>query len=803
MRSRRLRRADLAIVLLLALGAAWPFLSRPGLPFETDAELHVFRLAELARLVSAGELYPRWAPNFYFGYGYPIFNYYAPLTYYLGLPFALVPALGAVMGIKFVFVFTYVVAATGLYGFVFDWWGRGAAMVAAASYLYAPYLHYVDPHARGDAAEFLSFGLFPLALWALSRLSQRPRRLSFTIAVLSTAAVILSHNLMALVFFALLALWLLWQAALAGRMNGRPFEGMGRIEWFRQRGWYLLLALGLGVLVAAFFWLPVALEQHAVNLITLIGDGSHFDYRNHFRSMTDLLGPTSWLDWGATEPEFTLNLGPAQWLLGLLGVAGIVTGYARARRQALFFALSAFVLLFLMSTASTFVWQTVPLMPYLQFPWRLLGPAAAMLAIVGGVGVQALSTLLGKLAARPDDGSSAETARRARIAALATRWVAPLALLIILLQSLPTGMPPPWPGAAWDTSAAVVTAIERQGRWLGTTSTADFVPRTVEVLPRPQREMVEQLLAGQTPDRVNRATMPEGATVQQEAIRPLHLRYQISSDEPFLLRLFLFDFPGWEARVNGEKVQTSLGRPEGFLVAPLPAGDHVVDVQFQDTAARKLAWLATIAGVIGTVIAAASLAAQRRVREVPRRESTSAPVAVSARGTLPLLLVGAVFVGVYALAHWQSLFHFRSQGWTAIPAQVDMVADLGGQLSLIGFDAPSVVRRGDDLEVTLYWKAQTEMDINFQVFVHLLDSAGAPASQSDKLNPGNFPTRRWPTDKYVRDSHRLPIPDTLAPGRYLLSTGMWVQAEGWRLPLLDSAGEQVGDSISLLEIEVR
>ena len=50
-----------------------------------------FRLAELSYLLRGGEFYPRWAPNFYHGYGYPIFNYYAPLTYYLGSLIELLP----------------------------------------------------------------------------------------------------------------------------------------------------------------------------------------------------------------------------------------------------------------------------------------------------------------------------------------------------------------------------------------------------------------------------------------------------------------------------------------------------------------------------------------------------------------------------------------------------------------------------------------------------------------------------------------------------------------------------------------
>jgi hypothetical protein len=95
------------------------------------------------------------------------------------------------------------------------------------------------------------------------------------------------------------------------------------------------------------------------------------------------------------------------------------------------------------------------------------------------------------------------------------------------------------------------------------------------------------------------------------------------------------------------------------------------------------------------------------------------------------------------------------------------------------------------------------MDFNFQAFAHLLQPGGAPAAQSDKLNPGGFPTRMWPPDKYVRDVHRLRLPDDLAPGTYRLSTGMWVQSEGWRLPLLDEDEQQVGDNFVFARLQVR
>lgn len=806
-----LRRPDvgylLALLLLVTL-AAWPFLSRSGLPRETDAELHVFRLAELARLVAGGEFYPRWAPNFYFGYGYPIFNYYAPLAYYMGLPVALLPGLDAVAGVRFVFVLAFLCGATGLYAFVSDRWGRRAGLVSAATYVFAPYLQYVDPHARGDLAEFLSFGIFPLALWAYGRLLRGPTPRRLLVAVLTTALIILSHNLMALVFFAILCGWVIWQVITLWQRQRRSVQGIRTQESLGPFLAGMILPLLLGVCLAAFFWLPVVLEQDAVRLSNLIGDGGHFDFRNHFLALREMLGPTRWLDWGATEPAFALNLGMAQWLLALLGIAGIVTGYARNRAHALFYAAAASGLLFLMTSPSRVVWELVPMMPYLQFPWRLLGPAAALLAILAGIGVDALARCAGIAqktlgGGKIDDEGRISSILRTGIFGSFASWFPALALLVLSLQALPLTMTAPWDEGAWDTSARGVMTIERQGRWLGTTSTADFVPRTVEIMPRPQDVMLEQFIAGQPLDRVNRATLPADAAVETAALTPLHTRYRTTSDVPFLLRLFQFDFPGWQARIDGRVIQTERGRPEGFLIIPIPEGEHIVDVAFVDTPARRGAWLVSAGALLSTILLAG--AASRLAWTVPERLRPRATAGRAdtqfALGTIAIAV--ALIVTAFTITQALGLFHLQSKGWQALPAAHDVFYDLGDQAALIGFDAPDDVARGDTMEVALYWKAEQDMAINYQVFLHLLDSNGRPVAQSDKLNPGDFPTSRWPLDKYVRDTHRLKLPATLADGEYVLSTGLWVQTEGWRLPVLDSRGNQIDDSVQFERIELR
>jgi hypothetical protein len=154
-----------------------------------------------------------------------------------------------------------------------------------------------------------------------------------------------------------------------------------------------------------------------------------------------------------------------------------------------------------------------------------------------------------------------------------------------------------------------------------------------------------------------------------------------------------------------------------------------------------------------------------------------------------------VIFGAYVLVLGPSgALRYESINYVAEPAEYQVIENFGDQVALIGYDIPDTLAQGEALDVTIYWQAWQPLSINYQVFVHLLAEDGILAAQSDKLNPGDFPTKRWPQDKYVRDEHTLAVPADLAPGTYRLSVGLWVAAEGWRLPLLDDDRTQIGDN---------
>ncbi len=757
------------VVFAIACLALWPFVGKASLPQETDAELHIFRLVELSYLVRGGEFYPRWAPNFYHGYGYPIFNYYAPLSYYAGLPVALLPGLDAVDGVKFVFVLGLLAAAFGMYGFVRDNWGRPAGYVATAVYLYAPYMQYIDPIARGVLAESFSLGLFPLALWALDRLRRKQTTWRWLTAVILTAALILSHNLLGMFAFGVLLAWAGW--VMVNRQS--PIAN-------RQSLILLIAALMMGLLLSAFFWLPVILERSAVNLNTLIGAGDNYDFRTHFLSWRELFTFTRLLDWGATEPFFVFNLGVAQWVMGGVGVLALLLRRARQPGHGTFFALSLAFLLFLMLPVSTFLWEALPVLPYFQFPWRLLGPTAAVLAVLAGVGVDALLS-----------GRNGSAQRKGA-------WTAVFVSLPILL-GLPLTQPAPWPDFG-PASTLRMTLIENSGRWLGTTSTADYVPATVDITPARNGQMAGAFAEERPLDRVNRAGLPAGTTVSGEELTPLHFRYHVVTPREFRLRLFLFDFPGWTVRIDGEVVETELGRPEGFIVAPVPAGEHLVDVRFEDTPARTLAWVISGLALLITLVVGFRIS-QFTIHHSQLSPHNSLFTIVDGWVLGTVLVITAVTL---LILNPLGVLHLHSQGYVAEPADTAVFADFDAQIALIGYDASArQAQPTDTLQVNLYWKAQQPPTANYRVFVHVLAPDGFLSAQSDKLNPSDFPTRRWPLNKYVLDEHTIHLPMGLASGQYTVTAGLWDAGSGQRLPIFDSDGTLLGDNFPLFMLEIK
>ncbi len=131
-------------------------------------------------------------------------------------------------------------------------------------------------------------------------------------------------------------------------------------------------------------------------------------------------------------------------------------------------------------------------------------------------------------------------------------------------------------------------------------------------------------------------------------------------------------------------------------------------------------------------------------------------------------------------------------------------ARLGEAIALRGYSvAPETVRRGDILQVTLFWEALRTPLGRYKVFLHLVDEQGHIVSQFDgEPGHGMHLTTGWrPKDGVFPDRYGVSVPHTLVPGEYRLLVGMYDVSGDPRLPI-SIEGEPAGDVLSLATLEI-
>ncbi|HMQ30635.1 MAG TPA: phospholipid carrier-dependent glycosyltransferase [Chloroflexaceae bacterium] len=89
---------------------------------------------------------------------------------------------------------------------------------------------------------------------------------------------------------------------------------------------------------------------------------------------------------------------------------------------------------------------------------------------------------------------------------------------------------------------------------------------------------------------------------------------------------------------------------------------------------------------------------------------------------------------------------------------------------------------GQPVQINLYWRALGPTEVDYTLFVHVYDAAGARVAQRDlPLRYEDYPTSRWRPGELVIDRADMPLP-ALPPGEYSLQIGLYDAATGAPLP---------------------
>ncbi len=777
--NRLLRQIDaglvLAALLSLLIGQS---LLQPGLPTTADLVIHLYRTLEYGQSWAPGVIVPRWAPNLAYGYGYPLFVFAPPLPYLLGLALYAV-GLSLETAFKVLLMLTMLGYTVGMYLLARDMLNSATAgLVAAAAFTFAPFALREALLYGGNLPQLMAIGFFPWTLWAMNAAIRR-RTWSWVIwAGLFYAGIMLSHLFQVLIFTPVVGLYGLLLGLEQWRAEGTSFKNRpGRVLATVRP----LAALPLGLLLSAFFWLPALTERvytRAQADVYLVKSPFFVRYP-HPSELAALIEP---LDGRAANPYVPLTLGVVTLALASLGLlAALLRPGRRLARSSLFFALVAAGAVFMALPPSRPIWEIVTILQVAEFPWRMLGLANLGLAFLAG----------------------------AALLLAPTRWRPGLAAACLLVQlaAVAPFLYPVIPFTRYERlTLAEQIDYERRSQSIGTTTLGEYLPQTVRQVPTTS-PLFEAFRAGENPERLDRTSLPAGATAIRLEQNAVTHRYALDSPTPFTLRLFQFHYPGWQASLGDRAIAVRPETETGLLLVDIPAGAHTLTVSFGETPIRLISL-----GLTGLTLAGLGLTGLLFGR---RGLFPSPPVQSAPEPRLTLVSPGLWLAAAALLAgaFWlkpllRPVFTLESPPGEVLPAGYPADVRFEQGIRLVGYDlSRQVVPAGGYLRVVLYWETdRAPLEVNLQPFVHL-DRLNDFTTVADATNytPGdpttesNMPTFHWDTERYVRDEHDFLLPPDLPPRAYAVRVGLINPHDGGRLL---SLGDGSGDTAWLATINV-
>lgn len=507
-----------------------------------DIAFHASSWLDVAGQWKEGIVFPRWCEWANNGFGEPRFIFYPPLSWILGAALGFVVPWNAVPGTFIALAQT--LAGISMFVLARRFFPKSAALFAAACYAANPYALLVV-YMRSDFAEELAFSLLPLLLLvalqlggvALNRWGSDARVTA--IFALLFACIWLSNAPAGVLTSYSIALLFAWAAV---------FQKSFAPLWRGAGG----LALGFGL--TGFYLLPAAYEQRWVNIGQALSSGLQPAQNFLFTRIVD--PEHNVFNWIASSI--------AVLLIALTGASAFVAyrnaskeepaGEKRPWQAMLLIGVAAMIF---MLNSSSILWEHLPKLRFVQFPWRWMGILAVPYAFF-----------------------AAAAARRWR-----PGWVWAVIVFIAVASTGAFLVHKAW----WDTDD-IPALQEAIAKGQGFDGTDEYDPAKDDHTELPAKAPPVQVLPQKgTETTATNAKIRIGRWTAEEK------DMNLTSPQPFGLALRVLDYPAWRIEVDGRVVAPQHPEDTGQLVLPLSPGTHRVIVRFGRTKDR------TIGGILSLV----------------------------------------------------------------------------------------------------------------------------------------------------------------------------------------------------------
>ena len=344
----------LIFTILLSSVVMAGFIGRDTLPDVHDPTI-AYRTQITIDTIGSGQFPPAWHNTLNYGYGYPLNLYYAPLiTYLTAIATSLVG--NVVIGVKLTLWCITLFGILGVYKLVIKY-GLVASLVASTAYAMLPY-HASALYVRGSYAEYLAINLLPWVIYFWTKpLDQKKHMI---MASVSMALFLISHNTIPF-----LALPLVITISFLSQKNN-----------YKQ----IILALVLSLALPAAFLVPIFFERSYIQLDSVATKTVLVD---HFVKPAQLWY-SPWGYGGSTPGEgdlMSFMLGKGQIVLSILG---LIFAVVLRDQSILLISIPLIAMLLAALPLSRPIWDLIPTLALLQFPWRVLGIATLGLAYISG-----------------------------------------------------------------------------------------------------------------------------------------------------------------------------------------------------------------------------------------------------------------------------------------------------------------------------------------------------------------------------------------------------------------------------------
>lgn len=515
--------------------------------FGVSDDLHIGWLYEMDRAIKMFQFPPRFVPDLSFGFGYPLFSFVYPLPFYIAEAFHLI-GFSLVNSVKLVFGLSIPFSMFTMYRLLRYYMPKSLSLAGAVLYVYAPY-RAVEIFVRGTIGEIVAFAFLPLIVLSFIKITDKNKSLKWIgIAGLSTAALVLSHNIMAYMFMPFLLLFVvarvIWVSKDKKGATTRSISG-----------------LLLGLLTSIYFWLPAIYESRLMQYDTV------FNFYNHFPTLKQFITPYFGYGASVAGPYDTMSfyMGFTGLLVVLLGLIFFVKRYKSFCKDERIFLLWGilifFLSVFMMNHRSAFIWETIPFLPLFQFPWRFL----AMITLANPIFLISFSKL--------NKGTASVIS-----------WSVITAAIVFNFNYFKTS----------EYLGRVDSYYLNRYIPLKVASSA-YLETSEEYLRLPKN-------TEKRPDRLHkRAYTDLPAELMIDEKNALNASVATISNIEFDLNYNKYYYPGWSAKIDGEKAEIVPGKPYGQISILVPAGEHVVEVEYSEPLIRLMLDLVSLVS-IGTCI---------------------------------------------------------------------------------------------------------------------------------------------------------------------------------------------------------